>query len=328
MRSTSAPRYNTFVPALAYTFASNPTEIEVRARGSRRRRIEVFAVPADAAEFRSDDRLLDRADAAVLGDRHSWSRCCRCCSWSSWSCAASSSAPKPEQGVFTLFAIAFLLIGVTLFGVGLLGEYVGPHLRGGAPPAALHRRRGARAREDSHDDAARDAARVVFAYHDVGVRCLRVLLAHGVRCRWWSRTRTLRASTIWFDSVARHARWHGLEVLTPADPNAPELRRARARRAAGFPVLVLLPPRCWARSCWRLPPRGAYNMHGSLLPKYRGRVPVNWAVLHGERETGATLHAMIAQARCRRHRRCAGGADPAGRHRGRGVSQGHASRPR
>jgi methionyl-tRNA formyltransferase len=34
------------------------------------------------------------------------------------------------------------------------------------------------------------------------------------------------------------------------------------------------------------------NMHGSLLPKYRGRVPINWAVLHGETETGATLHVM------------------------------------
>ena len=38
--------------------------------------------------------------------------------------------------------------------------------------------------------------------------------------------------------------------------------------------------------------RGALNMHGSLLPRYRGRAPVNWAVLHGERETGATLHYM------------------------------------
>src|SRR5581483_864422 len=39
--------------------------------------------------------------------------------------------------------------------------------------------------------------------------------------------------------------------------------------------------------------RGALNMHGSLLPKYRGRVPVNWAVIRGERETGATLHYMV-----------------------------------
>jgi len=36
----------------------------------------------------------------------------------------------------------------------------------------------------------------------------------------------------------------------------------------------------------------ALNMHGSLLPKYRGRAPVNWAILHGEIETGATLHVM------------------------------------
>ncbi len=41
-----------------------------------------------------------------------------------------------------------------------------------------------------------------------------------------------------------------------------------------------------------LPRHGALNMHGSLLPRYRGRAPVNWAVLHGERETGATLHHM------------------------------------
>src|SRR2546427_13119377 len=42
-----------------------------------------------------------------------------------------------------------------------------------------------------------------------------------------------------------------------------------------------------------IPRRGAFNMHGSLLPKYRGRVPVNWAIIHGETETGATLHEMM-----------------------------------
>ena len=41
---------------------------------------------------------------------------------------------------------------------------------------------------------------------------------------------------------------------------------------------------------------GALNMHGSMLPRYRGRAPVNWAILHGERETGATLHYMTARA--------------------------------
>src|SRR5258708_26065114 len=43
-------------------------------------------------------------------------------------------------------------------------------------------------------------------------------------------------------------------------------------------------------------PRGALNMHGSLLPKYRGRAPVNWAILKGERESGATLHYMVERA--------------------------------
>ena len=51
---------------------------------------------------------------------------------------------------------------------------------------------------------------------------------------------------------------------------------------------------CSDRRCWHRA-RGALNMHGSLLPKYRGRAPVNWAVLHGERETGATLHDMTAK---------------------------------
>jgi methionyl-tRNA formyltransferase len=43
----------------------------------------------------------------------------------------------------------------------------------------------------------------------------------------------------------------------------------------------------------KVPRLGAFNMHGSLLPRYRGRAPVNWAVLNGERETGATLHVMV-----------------------------------
>jgi methionyl-tRNA formyltransferase len=44
-----------------------------------------------------------------------------------------------------------------------------------------------------------------------------------------------------------------------------------------------------------IPVRGALNMHGSLLPKYRGRVPVNWAVINGEKESGASLHYMVAK---------------------------------
>ncbi|MBS0388746.1 MAG: formyltransferase, partial [Proteobacteria bacterium] len=136
---------------------------------------------------------------------------------------------------------------------------------------------------------------VVFAYHDVGVRCLRVLLAQGVDIPLVVTHTDDPGEQIWFDSVARHARWHGLEVITPAAANSAELReQVRAARPDflfSFYYRHMLPAELLA-----IAPRGAYNMHGSLLPKYRGRVPVNWAVLRGETETGATLHAMTARA--------------------------------
>ncbi len=137
------------------------------------------------------------------------------------------------------------------------------------------------------------ARAVVFAYHDVGVRCLRTLLAHRVAVPLLLTHADASAETIWFDSVARHAAWHGIEVLTPPSPNVPEIvERVRAAQPDflfSFYYRSLLGAQLLA-----VPRRGAYNMHGSLLPKYRGRVPVNWAVLHGETETGATLHAMSA----------------------------------
>jgi len=136
---------------------------------------------------------------------------------------------------------------------------------------------------------------VVFAYHDVGVRCLRVLLQQGVEVPLVVTHGDAQDEQIWFESVARHARWHGLEVALPTDANAPDfVRQVRAARPDflfSFYYRQMLGAELLAAA-----PRGAYNMHGSLLPKYRGRAPVNWAVLHGERETGATLHAMTAQA--------------------------------
>ncbi|MDE2219702.1 MAG: formyltransferase [Gammaproteobacteria bacterium] len=135
---------------------------------------------------------------------------------------------------------------------------------------------------------------VVFAYHDVGVRCLRVLLGQGVEVPLVVTHETEAGEPLWFDSVARHARWHGLEVLTPADPNAPALL-AKLRALAPDFLFSFYYRHMLGADVLAAAARGAYNMHGSLLPKYRGRVPVNWAVLNGERETGATLHAMTVR---------------------------------
>ena len=133
---------------------------------------------------------------------------------------------------------------------------------------------------------------VVFAYHNVGVRCLKVLLAGGVDVALVVTHTDSPSETIWFDSVAETAARYGIPTITPEDPNTPEIM---ARVDAAQPDFIfsfyyrqMLKPALLA-----LAGRGAYNMHGSLLPKYRGRVPVNWAVLHGETETGATLHRMV-----------------------------------
>ncbi len=132
---------------------------------------------------------------------------------------------------------------------------------------------------------------VVFAYHNVGVRCLKVLLAHGVEVPLVVTHADSPGETIWFGSVAETAAEYGIPTATPDDPNAPDLP---GRVAALHPDFVFS---FYYRKMLRAPllsvaPRGALNMHGSLLPRYRGRAPVNWAVLHGERQTGATLHYM------------------------------------
>jgi methionyl-tRNA formyltransferase len=91
--------------------------------------------------------------------------------------------------------------------------------------------------------------------------------------------------------VAELAALHGIPTITPDNPNTPEVVEQ---------IHVLQPDFFFSfyyremlkRDLLDIPKRGALNMHGSLLPKYRGRVPVNWAIIQGETETGATLHYM------------------------------------
>jgi methionyl-tRNA formyltransferase len=132
---------------------------------------------------------------------------------------------------------------------------------------------------------------VVFAYHNVGVRCLSVLLAHGVDVALVVTHRDNPKETIWFDSVSELAALHGIPAITPDNPNTPEvIAQIRALQPDFF--FSFYYREMLKRELLEIPKHGALNMHGSLLPKYRGRVPVNWAIIHGETETGATLHYM------------------------------------
>ena len=133
---------------------------------------------------------------------------------------------------------------------------------------------------------------IVFAYHNVGVRCLSVLLAHGVEVVRVVTHQDSPGETIWFDSVADLASLHGIPVITPEDPNDPAVVAELAALAPDF-LFSFYYRQMLKAPLLALPRAGAWNMHGSLLPRYRGRVPVNWAIIHGERETGATLHRML-----------------------------------
>ncbi len=136
---------------------------------------------------------------------------------------------------------------------------------------------------------------VLFAYHDIGVRGLSVLLACGVDVRLVVTHTDNPAENIWFGSVAELAGLNDIPVITPADPNLPEvIERVRGCRPDFF--FSFYYRHMLKAELLTIPSRGAYNLHGSLLPKYRGRVPINWAVLHGEAETGASLHGMVVKA--------------------------------
>lgn len=135
---------------------------------------------------------------------------------------------------------------------------------------------------------------IVFAYHSVGVRGIKTLLAKGVDIKLVVSHEDNPNETIWFESVAALCAEHGIPRVTPENPNTPEfiaqLRELNVDFFFSFYYRNML-----SEEVLMLARHGAYNLHGSLLPKYRGRVPVNWAVLHGETETGATLHEMTVK---------------------------------
>jgi methionyl-tRNA formyltransferase len=132
---------------------------------------------------------------------------------------------------------------------------------------------------------------IVFAYHNVGIRCLSVLLAHGVKIPLVVTHTDNPSENIWFGSVAELAALHDIPVITPDDPNSPEII-AQIRALQPDFIFSFYYRNMLKKALLDIPSRGAYNMHGSLLPQYRGRVPVNWAIIRGERETGSTLHVM------------------------------------
>ena len=135
----------------------------------------------------------------------------------------------------------------------------------------------------------------VFAYSDTGHACLKHLLERGEQVVLVATHRDRPEEKAWFPSVAELSRARGIEPVVMENPLDPQsIARVRSLRPDllfSFYYRKLLP-----EEMLEAPELGAWNMHGSLLPKFRGRAPVNWAVLKGETRTGATLHAMTERA--------------------------------
>ena len=134
---------------------------------------------------------------------------------------------------------------------------------------------------------------VVCAYHNVGYRCLEELLRQNAEVALVFTHDDSPSEEIWFASVRELAQKHGIPVVT-SDINLKE-NVALVREIAPDLLLSFYYRNMIREEVLEIPRLGALNLHGSYLPKYRGRVPVNWAVINGEKETGATLHYMVAK---------------------------------
>ncbi len=135
---------------------------------------------------------------------------------------------------------------------------------------------------------------VVAGYSDVGYKCTRWLLDAGEEVRLVYTHPDAPGEARWWDSLADLAKERGVPVRLVESLDEPSeaerLRAAAPEFLFSFYFRKMIPERVLA-----VPTRGALNMHGSLLPAFRGRSPVNWAILKGAKETGASLHYMTGK---------------------------------
>jgi methionyl-tRNA formyltransferase len=128
----------------------------------------------------------------------------------------------------------------------------------------------------------------------VGVGCIKALLDAGIQIELVVTHADDPHENIWFASVAALCQERGIPYVQPEASDLlellPQFKKIAPDYIFSFYYRYLI-----STAILDTARIAALNMHGSLLPKYRGRAPVNWAVLHGETETGASLHIMEAK---------------------------------
>ncbi|HEV7506446.1 MAG TPA: formyltransferase [Thermoanaerobaculia bacterium] len=135
---------------------------------------------------------------------------------------------------------------------------------------------------------------VVMGYHTMGCLGFEALLAHGFEVAAVLTHRDDPREEVWWESLAAKAEARGIPVHYPEGPEVTSgaVQDLVASYAPdflfSFYYRFMIPPAILA-----LAGRGALNLHGSLLPRYRGRAPVNWVLVEGQAETGVSLHYMV-----------------------------------
>lgn len=133
---------------------------------------------------------------------------------------------------------------------------------------------------------------VVFAYHNIGRIGIEKLLEAGFEIGLVFTHEEDPDENIWYGSVAGLCEEFGIEHVTPQSPNKQEwIERIKAVKPEFIFSFYYRSMIC--SEILDIPAYGAYNLHGSLLPAYRGRCPVNWVIIKGESMTGVSLHEMV-----------------------------------
>ena len=135
---------------------------------------------------------------------------------------------------------------------------------------------------------------IVAAYHNMGCMGIEALLRNGYEIQAVFTYPDNEKESIWFDSVAETAARHDIPVYSPEDINHP-LWIEKIRQLAPDILFSFYYRDMLKQDILGLPKAGCFNLHGSMLPKYRGRAPINWVIANGETETGVSLHAMTVK---------------------------------
>lgn len=136
---------------------------------------------------------------------------------------------------------------------------------------------------------------VVFAYHDMGCLGIEALLAAGYEISAIFTHTDNPGEKAFYGSVAHLAAERDIPVYAPDNVNHP-LWVERIAQLSPEVIFSFYYRHLICDEIFQLAPAGAFNLHGSLLPKYRGRAPLNWVLVNGETETGVTLHRMVKRA--------------------------------